>query len=65
MKLTGWFPASIKPIREGYYRTRGDDWIHTNENFYLFSWWDGNLWRWAALDNVILDQHRCWQGRAK
>lgn len=41
MKLTEWYPADVKPVREGVYQVDiyGASW---------FSYWDGERWGWAS-----------------
>ena len=59
MNLTPWYPAHIKPVRKGLYRTRSKGWPKLA---WLVAWWDGKLWRWAEGENVILSQNRQWRG---
>lgn len=39
MKLTPWFPNSIKPVREGVYQIRGASFYEPN-----YRRWNGNGW---------------------
>lgn len=40
MKKTPWFPAGIKPVREGPYEV----WSATYESAGWYAWWDGKKW---------------------
>jgi hypothetical protein len=68
MELTEWYPAHIKPVRQGVYEL--DYWKFTPT--LMFSYWDGKQWLWIA-DNVdkaatrispALTQNRRWRGLA-
>lgn len=40
MKKTPWFPANIKPVREGPYEV----WSAAYESAGWYAWWDGKEW---------------------
>lgn len=42
MEKTGWFPATMKPIREGAYETR----LFVGETL-TFQYWNGEFWSWS------------------
>jgi hypothetical protein len=73
MELTEWYPAHIKPVRQGVYELEVyelDYWKFTPT--LMFSCWDGKQWLWIA-DNVdkaatricpAQSQNRRWRGLA-
>jgi len=65
-KLTPWFPAHVKPAREGVYRTEGN----------VFQYWTGTSWglccddknsaaERVATSHTSLFQHTKWRGLAE
>jgi len=46
MKLTKWFPYTVKPIRVGFYQTKIDG---TKKIYYKY--WDGAFW--GAGENTL------------
>lgn len=45
MKLTPWFPNSIKPVRVGVYEIRGVAGVSKTERVYRC--WNGRMWGYA------------------
>lgn len=41
MKLTPWFPATVKPVRAGVYRTRPES---STSQIICYSYWSGRKW---------------------
>lgn len=56
--LTGWFPASVKPVRTGDYLTRLKVCAIP-----VLCRWNGSEWRYASGDETMY-QHREWRGLA-
>ena len=58
MKLTPWYPWSIKPVREGYYEYRGWQWDGSR------MYWNGNQWgywqgeNWVHMAEIFTDEWR-------
>jgi hypothetical protein len=49
MKLTDWYPAHVKPVREGVYERDAAD-----SDGRAFAYWDGNRWfslHWVGLSD--------------
>jgi hypothetical protein len=65
MKMTDWYPAEIKPVREGVYEVKS---VHWAVGWY--SRWDGKQWMWTAagkekaarMDSPAPTQFRMWRG---
>lgn len=51
MKLTPWFPGSVKPVREGVYQQM-DGW----GSLLGYQYWDGSYWHlWGpSIDSAVL-----------
>ena len=69
MKLTPWFPETIKPVRPGVYQTTS---VCALEVFY--SYWGGRAWGWPSFtphsafvykNYVSPIQARRWRGLAE
>jgi hypothetical protein len=69
MKLTNWFPASVKPVRVGWYEVGHSEFVHPRNRYFLtgrLRYWNGASWRagWL-LDKVSVfgehETHR-WRG---
>jgi len=65
LKLTPWFPASIKPVRNGFYDTNVPPDTRFSES--AFRWyWDGTDWLLnGAGSEPCVYQNRKWRGVAK
>ena len=62
MELTPWFPADIKPVRDGWYETGFRD------NFLKeFYYWGGDFWRYekSRHGRLCMFQDRQWRGLAR
>lgn len=69
MKLTPWYPPSVKPMRPGVYQTTFFPycvWLK------LYSRWSGTCWFWqcpnkrdAATTTKVGDQDKHWRGLAE
>lgn len=46
-EFTQWFPATTKPVHEGYYDTR------TKHSGDMVLYWDGNWWRASATSPTV------------
>ncbi len=58
MKMTPWYPGTVKPVRDGYYQRR------LNGKFLLYkAYWDGVSWR--STDCVGYHQNLPWRGVTK
>lgn len=42
-KMTGWFPADVKPVRKGVYE------VEEMMAFHRYCYWNGKLWGWADV----------------
>ena len=58
--LTPWFPADVKPFRNGEYEIKAND---GTDAFRLF--WDGECWRLSQGGFRALIQARSWRGLAE
>lgn len=57
MKLTRWYPKTIKPVRIGWYETQ------MNNGNYGYSCWDGMQWSCQHNDySCVLARAVCWNG---
>lgn len=61
-EFTQWFPATTKPVHEGYYDTRRSGY------FPMVLYWDGEWWRASATSSIKnpswFEQRRSWRGLA-
>ncbi len=53
MKLTEWYPASIKPVREGVYETN----MSGRQGY---SYWTGRQWSNQSKHAVYAERHKTW-----
>lgn len=70
MKLTGWFPGEVMPVRCGIYQRKFD----SRSAPIRFSYWNGRFWgAWAARHSHASDnrdlpsgaQYQPWRGLAR
>jgi hypothetical protein len=47
MKLTPWFPGTVKPVRVGVYKRVYDTTEYSQSNF-GYCYWNGHIWSWQA-----------------
>jgi hypothetical protein len=48
-KYTPWFPASVRPVRVGWYMAKGCFWDNRNNpRLYVMRYWNGRNWEWAS-----------------
>lgn len=67
-QYTEWFPADVKPVREGIYETKSPV---MNDDPGRYSYWNGGSWGGAYMDNRTafagrhkesMFQNRPWRG---
>lgn len=64
-RLTGWFPADVKPVHIGWYHTKRIDAPHLNSD-YNWWWWDGTHWKaFPFSPSSYYYQQRIWRGLAE
>ena len=49
MKLTPWFPGTVKPARVGVYKRVYDTTEYSKSNF-GYCYWNGQIWSWQATN---------------
>lgn len=59
MKLTPWFPKSIKPVRVGVYQIR-DPWTQQSIGKTTFRHWNGRRWGLACSDPSLCRPANYW-----
>ena len=69
IKLTDWFPPSVKPIHKGWYHTGSTNCFPESkeeESFYNW-WWDGSQWCYFNERDIFVagEQRRWWRGIEK
>lgn len=47
MKLTGWYPGNVKPVRVGVYEC---EWGYYGVMSYYYNYWDGSNWFFGYAD---------------
>ena len=53
-EATAWFPPTVKPVHQGDYVLRSDQ-------FHFMNHWDGQMWR-RYDGSPAADQNMCWAG---
>lgn len=57
-RLTPWYPAKVKPVRNGYYEASADD------NSGCFYFWENGKWYFTDGGVVCSQQKKRWRGLA-
>lgn len=60
--VTDWFPASLKPVRVGWFEAQFFD---CGWSYEWRVWWDGAVWREKEGGLSLIDQNLTWRGQAE